>query len=551
LVLGPMLRYVGQHCATVWVETERAGVVQVLGASANTFHVSGHHYALVVLEDLEPGAEVPYTVTVDGETVWPEPGSTFPPSLIRTGRPRQSFRLVFGSCRVTAPHEPRMGRGSRSPGPDVGVDALRALALQMSRTSSDRWPDALLMLGDQVYADRVSPKTLEFIHGRRDTRVPPGEEVADFEEYTRLYEEAWSEPLLRWLFSTLPSAMIFDDHDVHDDWNTSAAWRRDMQSSLWWEDRIAGGLAAYWIYQHLGNLAPEEITRDGMLARLQATPDGALLLREYALAADHKVDTRAEQNGARWSYSRDYGGARLIVVDSRCGRVLDGGHRRMVDEQEWAWIDEQARGDVDHLLIASSLPVLLPVALHHIEGWNEAVCEGAWGRRLAGMGERVRQAADLEHWAAFRASFNALTSLASDVASVSRGMPPAMVCFLSGDVHFSYLAQATGSQSAPGDGKIFQVVCSPMRNPVKRSIQVLDRITGTKLARRVWGAVARTAGVPNPAIDWRTRKGPWFANSVATLELAGRTARLTIQSAVPGDPGEAPRLETVYSDELV
>ncbi|MGW1633884.1 hypothetical protein, partial [Streptomyces anthocyanicus] len=29
---------------------------------------------------------------------------------------------------------------------------------------------------------------------------------------------------VRWLLSTVPSCMIFDDHDVIDDWNTSAAW---------------------------------------------------------------------------------------------------------------------------------------------------------------------------------------------------------------------------------------------------------------------------------------------------------------------------------------
>lgn len=47
--------------------------------------------------------------------------------------------------------------------------------------------------------------------GRRDTRLPPGEEVADFQEYTHLYQEAWRDPLLRWLFSTLPSAMVLVD----------------------------------------------------------------------------------------------------------------------------------------------------------------------------------------------------------------------------------------------------------------------------------------------------------------------------------------------------
>ena len=71
------------------------------------------------------------------------------------------------------------------------------------------------MLGDQVYADQVSPETERLIEERRGSgeasaEDPPRGEVADFEEYTWLYREAWSDPATRWLLSTIPSAMIFD-----------------------------------------------------------------------------------------------------------------------------------------------------------------------------------------------------------------------------------------------------------------------------------------------------------------------------------------------------
>ena len=46
LVLGPLLRYVGDDEATVWVETDRACTVEVLGCSSSTFCVAGHHYGL-------------------------------------------------------------------------------------------------------------------------------------------------------------------------------------------------------------------------------------------------------------------------------------------------------------------------------------------------------------------------------------------------------------------------------------------------------------------------------------------------------------------------
>src|SRR6202035_5046908 len=83
LVLGPLLRYVAETEATIWVETDRACSVAILGHQAQTFEVAGHHYALVMLDDLQPGTEYEYQVTLDDAVRWPEPGSDFPPSVLR------------------------------------------------------------------------------------------------------------------------------------------------------------------------------------------------------------------------------------------------------------------------------------------------------------------------------------------------------------------------------------------------------------------------------------------------------------------------------------
>ena len=88
LVLGPLLRYVDDTSAAVWVETGGAATVEVtrgsVAAVARTFAVHGHHYALVELSRLAPGTTEPYTVAVDGEPVWPETGSPFPAPVIAT-----------------------------------------------------------------------------------------------------------------------------------------------------------------------------------------------------------------------------------------------------------------------------------------------------------------------------------------------------------------------------------------------------------------------------------------------------------------------------------
>jgi hypothetical protein len=545
LLLGPLLRHVDETSATVWVETDAPCEVAVLGCSTPTFTVAGHHYALVVCDDLEPGTTTAYDVRLDGAQVWPRPDDRYPPPTVRT-RTRdgqEPLRLVFGSCRVTRPHEPPYTGTVNLEG--VGVDALHAYGLRMLTRSEPEWPDALLLLGDQVYADELSPQTLEHVERTRGTDVPPGKGIADFEEYTVLYREAWGDPLVRWVLSTVPTAMVFDDHDVHDDWNTSRAWRRKMQQEVWWPARIEGGLMAYWLYQHLGNLSPAELERNALWASLKAVQDGEELLRSHARTADAEADGG---KGVRWSYRRDYGDVRLLVLDSRGGRVLDVGDRSMVDEAEWEWIVEQTRDCASHLLLASSLPVLLPPALHDLEGWNEAVCDGAWGRPLARVAEKVRQGADLEHWAAFRSSWDRLMRLVAEVGSGQCGPAPASITFLGGDVHFSYVAQAHFPDALGVTSAVHQAVCSPVRNPVNQAIRTADRFARTRAGRWVGRRLARSAGVPQPQVRWDLDHGPWFQNQIAALELEGRHCLLRLEQAVTLD-GE-PALQLVAEEQL-
>ena len=78
LVLGPILRHVGERDATVWVETDEACQVEVLDHTEPTFCVDGHHYALVCIAGLEPGSRFEYEVSLDGERRWPVADSEIP-----------------------------------------------------------------------------------------------------------------------------------------------------------------------------------------------------------------------------------------------------------------------------------------------------------------------------------------------------------------------------------------------------------------------------------------------------------------------------------------
>ncbi|MDT0277223.1 alkaline phosphatase D family protein [Blastococcus goldschmidtiae] len=546
LLLGPLLRHVDPVSATVWVETDRPCEVDVLGRSARTFRVAGHHYALVVVEGLEPGSTTPYEVRLDDVRVWPPQGSEFPASRIRTPGGPGPFRLAFGSCRYASPRTVEESEG-------IPPDALDLYAQRIVAQPEDRWPDALVLLGDQVYADELTEHTTSLLHRRRDRHAQhqsPDDQVADFEEYTRLYYESWQDPQVRWLLSTIPSSMIFDDHEMIDDWNTSAAWRATASQEPWWQGRITGGLVSYWVYQHLGNLSPQELAANETwqairdLSADDPLRDAEPLLRGMAELAD------AEPATIRWSYVRHWGDARLIMIDSRAGRVLEEQHRRMLDEDEFAWVEAAMRRAVDegveHLIVGTSLPWLLPHAIHNIERWNETLNIRHHTRWRGRLSEKIRQAADLEHWSAFGHSFERLGAALTAVARGEHGRAPATALVLSGDVHHAYAAELV----RPGGlkARVHQLTVSPLHNQAPHPIRIGFKIGWSRAARRWTARLARLAKSEPTALQWDKQAGPFFGNQIGELVLDGREARFLLSVSEIGDESLREVLDARLSD---
>ena len=534
-MLGPMTRYADATTVTVWLEASGPCVAEVRCAGrrwgTSTFEVEGHHYALVVVDGLAPGTDAPYAVALDGRELWPDCAG-WPGSRLRTRAPHAPLGVAFGSCRVDRPHH---APWTLEPGVDprgVGVDALTALADGCARQER-ALPDLLLLLGDQVYADEgLAPQLRLRQVLRRGPDSEPRGEVADFEEYTWLYRHAWEDAGVRWLLSTVPSVMVFDDHDVRDDWNTSRAWQEQMAREEWWAERLTGAYMAYWLYQHLGNQSPAALGEDGLLAALQQPGSRGEALRDVAARAGDEVDGH---RASRWSHVHELGTARLVVVDSRSGRVLGPGRRAMLSEPEWQSLEHHLRGDCDHLLVATTLPLLLERPVHDLQGWNEVVAGGAWGPRAARWGERLRQALDLEHWAAFRDSFDRLVHRLGEVGAGRLGAAPSTVLVLSGDVHHSYLAPVAYPSDRGVESAVVQLVSSPLRNAVPRRLQRAFGFARSRSARLAGRLLAASAGVPPPAVSWSATSPPLHGNTVATLRLDGTAAEVTIERAERGD----------------
>ena len=456
--------------------------------------------------------------------MWPEPSSPYPPSVIPTLEPGKPLRMAYGSCRTSVSHD-RAGNLTH------GVDAMRAYALRMAAGEDDvRWPDFVLFLGDQVYADETSSEMEEFIYCRRDITEPPWDELKDYEEYTHLYKLAWSDPANRWLLSTLPSLMIFDDHDIRDDWNTSIEWKQKMEATSWWHERIVSGLGSYWVYQHLGNSSlPPSGPRTSLWQPSRAIPQRARggvgrgrRRRGRHLRAGRRVRraSRPAADDVPLSFTRDIDDVRLVVVDSRAARVLEPENRSMLDPDELAWLDEQMQGGFRHLLVGtSSCSCSRPACTTSRPGTRRS------SRAPSGTAEPA-SASGCARW-----STSSTGAPSSTVSARSPTWPcrwrtasagrPDTVTFLSGDVHHSYVSEVRRVHERSG---LRAGSCrrSARRSATRcRAMRFATAFLSYGLAGPMGAVAAKSAHVPDPPFTWGLVNGPWFDNNLAVLEDKG------------------------------
>jgi hypothetical protein len=245
--------------------------------------------------------------------------------------------------------------------------------------------------------------------------------------------------------------------------------------------------------------------------------------------------------------------------------VVDG-TRLMADEAEWQWLTASVSGDWEHVVLATSLPPLLPRGIHALEAWSERLADGAWGALAARFGERLRRAVDLEHWPAFGASFARLERLLTDLAAgrlAAQGDPPVSVIIISGDVHHSYLAAVDlpapagrerqrhnrPGQVAPRVSAVYEAVCSPFHQAMPPAMRFAQRLASTRASGRAGTIAATLAGARGPGMRWRITAGPWFQNMIAVLEFDGTAARVRFDRAA-ADASGAPGLATAAEARL-
>ncbi|MDH3640067.1 MAG: alkaline phosphatase family protein, partial [Gammaproteobacteria bacterium] len=410
-----------------------------------------------------------------------------------------------------------------------GVDALRAWARRLYQGRSlrrFRWPHLVIMMGDQIYADSLSNRMKKRIKPSRERLRQQlrqqGMELSDdefsdlsgqllsFEEYRAAYIESWGNPDVRWALSCIPSLMVFDDHEVIDDWNLSRPWLNEKQRQPWWASQFVGALSAYWLYQGAGNLAPRAWRTDPRMrvfrpSSVTSSRSGTALLRSQFL------QVAAGGRRQRFGYTFDVGATRIVVADCRTRRILNPNNRRLMDDEEWRWFEKQCTGSRHpFLIIVVTIPAFLPSLIHSLWGVVEGVSNSPTALALAG--EWARQKVDVEHWAAFPASFDALAKLLRQLTGEGGRPAKRTVLLVSGDVHFSYNMEVSTPMLRSGS-RVLQLVSSPARKGLSGGdagvIQAMQSLSSAPASQS--GVTWRPLVTPN---GWL-----WFGNFIATLKL--------------------------------
>jgi hypothetical protein len=179
------------------------------------------------------------------------------------------------------------------------------------------------------WPERLPDSAEALSSGGRSGRVAARQRHRYATELSDLDETRRALPAVRRVLANIPTYMIFDDHDVTDDWNLTREWHDQVWRSPGGRRVVANALAAYWAFQGWGN-APESF-------------DEQLLEIVTAGPGDERFD-RAMWSFDRWSYHAPTDPPTL-VLDTRTQRTFDSerGAARLLGDTELDRVRELAR----------------------------------------------------------------------------------------------------------------------------------------------------------------------------------------------------------------
>jgi PhoD related phosphatase len=275
----------------------------------------------------------------------------------------------------------------------------------------------LLQGGDQLYADpiwREVPALAEWKKmtpwRRRRACFAPETAEAVADDYFDRYWELWRQPELAAILATLPSLMMWDDHDIFDGWGSwSAGWQRCPT------------------FQGIWAAAREHFALFQLAARRDDLPEGF-----------------SDRRGRHFAWAYRIGEVGLVAPDLRSERSRE---RVLGDTGRHAFAAALASmTDCRQVLLVSSMPLVNPHLTLLEHGFNVMPGHQTWQDDL------VDQWPSAAHWSEWQDLLRTLVDF-----SARTGV---RVTSLSGEIHLGALGVIQS-----GATEIYQLTSSGIVHP--------------------------------------------------------------------------------------
>lgn len=321
------------------------------------------------------------------------------------------------------------------------------------------------------------------------------------------------------LLAHVQTLMIFDDHDITDDWNLSAKWETTAYEHPFSRRIIGNALVAYMLCQGWGNRPDVFGEALDAMADLSAMPDA---MGRLAPAAQNALIDRLLAF-RQWDYMLRTQPA-IIVLDTRTRRWRN----RRTPGHPSGLMDWESLTQLQHELLDETAAVIVSAAPMFGVKLIEVVQRVA---TFAGLALTV----DAENWMAHRGA-------ASSMLNIFRhSRTPGNYVILSGDVHYSFVYDVEVRESERPQ-HVWQITSSGIKNEFpRRLLDWLDRLNRWLYSPRSplnWFTKRRDLALSPRLPDQRTSgERLWNGAGIGQvwLDAHGRPSRI-VQHNADGRP---------------
>ena len=255
-------------------------------------------------------------------------------------------------------------------------------------------------------------------------------------------------PQVRRALAHIPTYMIFDDHDVTDDWNLTRGWEQEVYGNPLSKRMIGNALIGYLLCQGWGN-APKKVAP--LIAKVQESM-GESGLNSHDEIIDDLLDFD------QWHYRLDTTPP-IEVLDTRTQRWRSESNMNKPS----GLMDWEALCDFQHSIIGKESVIVVSAAPIYGVKVIEAIQKvfTFFGKALT---------VDAENWMAHKGTANVILNIFRHYKT-----PPDFI-ILSGDVHYSFVydVRLRFRRNSP---HITQFTCSGLKNAFPDGlIKWLDRL---------------------------------------------------------------------------